>query len=555
MGLGKTAQAIASSHVLFRTKQVRRGIIIVPAALKPQWLREWSLFTSVPAAVVEGQPSERKRQYRALRSGLLIVNYEQVLKDLPELLRLAPELVVLDEAQRINNWAAKTSVFVKQLRPPWRLVLSGTPLENRLTELASLMDWVEDLALEPKWRLDTWHAVRNDGAREVIGARNPSTLRARLEGSSLRRIRREVLDQLPSRTDTRVPVPLTPEQETAHADLDRPIAKLIATSKRRPLTQPEFLQLMSLLTRQRIICNGLGQRDFEEVWPQLEGRKPNDAVLRGLFTPKLAELRELLTNLVLTQGRKVVVFSQWKRMLRLAEWATSDLLGKAGLRAAYFTGDEGQKRRTQNVIDLHDDPNTRVLFATDAGGVGLNLQRAASACIHLDLPWNPAVLEQRSGRIYRLGQAKPVEIYTLVSSSGLESRIEAIVGDKKALFDGLFDGTSDGISFEKGGSFLSTVQRLVEPVTPPESTDNPDEGESLEPEDVIDTTPMAKESIGPSPAASQPAAASQLMSGVRVERLADGRMVIEAQPEAAAALAAMFEGMAALLKQAAGGFH
>jgi SNF2 family DNA or RNA helicase len=458
---------------------------------------------------------------------------------------------VLDEAQRIKNWATKTSVFVKQLRPPWRLVLSGTPLENRLTELASLMDWIDDLALEPKWRLDAWHAVRSDGVREVTGARHLSTLRARLEGSSLRRIRREVLDQLPPRTDTRVPVPLTPEQETAHADLDRPIAKLIATSKRRPLTQPEFLQLMSLLTRQRIICNGLGQRDFEQVWPQLEGRKPNDAVLRGLFTPKLAELRELLTNLVLTQGRKVVVFSQWKRMLRLAEWATSDLLGQAGLRAAYFTGDEGQKRRTQNVVDLHDDPNTRVLFATDAGGVGLNLQRAASACIHLDLPWNPAVLEQRSGRIYRLGQTKPVEIYTLVSSSGLESRIEAIVGDKKALFDGLFDGTSDGVSFEKGGSFLSTVQRLVDPVIPPEGADSSDEGESTEPGDVVDTTPMAAEPSTPSPPATQAATASPLMLGVRVERLPDGRMVLEAQPEAAATLAAMFEGMAALLKQAA----
>src|SRR5262249_5473760 len=157
----------------------------------------------------------------------------------------------------------------------------------------------------------------------------------------------------------------------------------------------------------------------------------SEAALRGLFTPKLSELRDLIENLVLTQGRKVVVFSQWKRMLRLAEWATRDLLAGGGLRAKYFTGDESQSRRTQNVVDFHDDPSTRVLFATDAGGVGLNLQRAASACIHLDLPWNPAVLEQRSGRIHRLGQTSPVEIYALVSSTGLESRIESIVADKK----------------------------------------------------------------------------------------------------------------------------
>lgn len=116
------------------------------------WLREWKLFTSVPAAIVEGPPATRTRQYREKKPGFLIVNYEQVLKDVPELVRLSPDLVVLDEAQRIKNWAANTSLHVKQLQPAWRLVLTGTPLENRLTELASLMDWVDDLALEPNRR-------------------------------------------------------------------------------------------------------------------------------------------------------------------------------------------------------------------------------------------------------------------------------------------------------------------------------------------------------------------------------------------------------------------
>jgi hypothetical protein len=289
---------------------------------------------------------------------------------------------------------------------------------------------------------------------------------------------------------------------------------------------------------------------FEEVWPQLDGRPPNEATLRGLFCPKLSELRELVENLVLTEGRKVVVFSQWKRMLRLAEWATRDLLGGAGLRAAYFTGHESQARRTQNIVDFHDDPNTRVLFATDAGGVGLNLQRAASACIHLDLPWNPAVLEQRSGRIYRMGQLNPVEIYTLVSSSGLESRVESIVADKKALFDGLFDGTSDGVSFEKGGSFLATVQRLVEPALTPDSSEPGEDRESLETGDVVDTAPTPGASA-PIPALNPPTATNPWMAGIRMERLEDGSMRIEAPPEAAATLAAVLEGMAALFKQAA----
>jgi SNF2 family DNA or RNA helicase len=607
MGLGKTAQAIASCHVLHTTGRVKRGLIIVPAALKPQWLREWREFTAAPAAIVDGNPSERLRQYRETKSGFLLVNYEQVLKDLPELRRFSPDLVVLDEAQRIKNWAAKTSRYVKQLEPRWRLVLSGTPLENRLTELASLMDWVDDCALEPKWRLTEWHTQRSDGAHEVVGARNLDTLRERLKPATLRRVRKEVLSQLPPRTDTLVAVTMTYEQQQAHAEFDRPIATLLCTSKRRPLTQQEFLRLMSLMTQQRVICNGLAQRDFEETWPALaRGQRPSEASLRGLFSPKLVEFRELINNLVVTQGRKVVVFSQWKRMLRLADWAVSDVLEDGGARAVYFTGEESQKRRTQNIVDFHDDPRARVFFATDAGGVGLNLQRAASACVHLDLPWNPAVMEQRSGRIYRLGQTSPVEIYSLVSSSGIESRIASIVGSKKALFDGLFDGVTDAVQFEKGGSFMANLHKELGPLLPSDLGEDGDpaedgtlgddeDGQDLSeeateegdrPEDTCEPlhatahadatatptatpTPLAhglahapapvettpRELLESSPSSALAVASStpvsDLIAGIRVQRLEDGRLVLEAKPEAAATFAAMLEGVAAMLKQAA----
>lgn len=109
------------------------------------------------------------------------------------------------------------------------------------------------------------------------------------------------------------------------------------------------------------------------------------------------------------QRRKVVVFSQWRRMLSLAHWAIGDILQDLGHRAAFFTGNESRKRRTQNVVDFHDNPAVSVLLCTDAGGVGLNLQRAASSCINLELPWNPAVLEQRIARIHRRGQSEPVD--------------------------------------------------------------------------------------------------------------------------------------------------
>jgi SNF2 family DNA or RNA helicase len=373
---------------------------VVPAALKPQWLREWQLFTDVPAAVIEGNPAQRRAAFDACARGFLLGNYEQLIRDIDVVREWTPDIVVLDEAQRIKNWATKTALTVKRLDPPYRLVLTGTPMENRLDELASIVEWVDDLALEPKWRLASWHTTPVDGRTEIGGARNLDTLRVRLGTCMVRRVRHEVLSQLPARTDTRIPIEMTAEQMDEHDALNMPIAQILARAKRRPLTQAEFLRLMTLLTTQRIIANGLAQLRFEETWPDLSRiERPTESTLRGLASPKLVELRELIAQLALAQGRKVVVFSQWRRMLRLAHWATRDQLAREGVRAAFFTGEEGQKRRTQNIVDFHDDPACRVLFATDAGGVGLNLQRAASACINIELPWNPAVLEQRIGRI------------------------------------------------------------------------------------------------------------------------------------------------------------
>jgi hypothetical protein len=469
MGLGKTTQAVAACHALFRAGEVRRGLLLVPASLKSQWIREWQATSDVPVQSVDGRPEERARLYKNTRSGFLVMNYEQLLRDLPAVHRYAPEIVVLDEAQRIKNWATKSSVYVKTLCPEWRLVLTGTPMENRLEELASILDWVDDVALTPKWRLVPWHTTfEGDGGRGRAGARNLDTLRARLAPCTVRRVRREVLKQLPPRTDTRVPVEMTEQQRFEHDELIRPIAELAHRAHRRPLTQAEFLKLMQMLTMQRIISNGLGQLRFDEVWPTLSRRAPDDSLLEAALTPKLFELRRLVEELAIQQNRKVVVFSQWRNMLRLGEWATRDVLGSAARRAVFFTGAESQQQRTRSVIDLHDDPDVSVMFLTDAGGVGLNLQRAASACINLELPWNPAVLEQRIGRIYRLGQEQPIDVYNLVTEYGIESRIALLVAGKKALFSGLFDGTSDEIRFDMAGGFLKDVERLVDPVEIPE---------------------------------------------------------------------------------------
>jgi len=547
MGLGKTAQATASCHALLASGKVSRGLLIVPASLKPQWLREWRLFSDAPVAVVEGSPDQRADIYEKTRRGFLIANYEQVLRDLELMRAWKPGIVVLDEAQRIKNWATKTATYVKTLNPPFKLVLTGTPMENRLDELASLMDWVDDRALEPKWRLAPWHTIFANGSKEVIGARNLDTLRRRIGHRLLRRTRKEVLGDLPARTDTVVPVEMTEDQQDAHDALRQPIAQLMRIAQSRPLTQAQFLKLMQLLTTQRIIANGLAQSGFTAVWPDLPPQGPSGAAaLKALDSPKLAELREIVKQLAIEQGRKIVIFSQWRRMLQLAQWATRDIMEDAGLRAAFFTGKESARRRTNNIVDFHDDPDTRILFCTDAGGVGLNLQRAATCCINLDLPWNPAVLEQRIARIHRIGQEKPIDVYNLVSVASIEERIATLVRDKKALFDGLFEGTTDQITFAGSVSFLSQLKEIAEPV--PELSIDEDAAEERRVDSVV---AAADESTDPStdPVSETPRRGVQeLFAGIRVETMPDGAMRIEAPPEAAETLAGLFEAMAGMLR-------
>jgi hypothetical protein len=322
---------------------------------------------------------------------------------------------------------------------------------------------------------------------------------------------------------------------------------------------------MSLLTQQRIIANGLGQLHFEQIWPAYGSSRPDATLLEGLFAPKLAELRRLIADLVVTQKRKVVVFSQWRRMLRLAEWSLRDVLGDEGLRAVFFTGAEKQSQRTRSIVDFHDDPGAAVMFLSDAGGVGLNLQKAASACINLELPWNPAVLEQRIGRIYRLGQRRPIDVYNLVSEGSIEARIAGLVGAKQALFTGLFDGTSDEVRFETAASFLTRVERLVDLGPGPEAAATSDPAEPAEvdtelpppqAETALEDSALAdQESDATSPRARQmdgaPAtsagALSSLFEALRVERTSDGGVRIEAPPQAAESLVALFQGMAKLL--------
>jgi superfamily II DNA/RNA helicase len=276
-------------------------------------------------------------------------------------------------------------------------------------------------------------------------------------------------------------------------------------------------------------------------------------------------------------------------MLTLAHWAVGDLLAAIEVRAGFFTGAEKARRRTQNIVEFHDDPSLRMLFASDAGGVGLNLQRASNCVINMELPWNPAVFEQRIGRIYRLGQKSPIDVYNLVCEYGIESRIASLVGAKHAFFKGLFDGDSDAVQFEQAGSFIDRMKRLIDvpklaaDLEPAEALEQADAAEvSLDDEvadpyeplveaaDEAQDQPVSRSEEPPAAVTTEtesPAQRAQkegpgfgsasagevrrLFSQLEIRQGPEGQVLIEAPPEAASTLGALFEGMAAMLQAAA----
>ncbi|MFZ5764495.1 MAG: DEAD/DEAH box helicase [Thermodesulfobacteriota bacterium] len=428
MGLGKTLQAIAAAAWLREHEGVKKILIICPASLKQQWAREIKKFTGLDSRIVQGPPPERSAHYRRDDS-FFIINYELVLRDLSVISdTLRPDLIIMDEAQRIKNWRTKIAAAVKLIPSRYAFVLSGTPLENRLEDLYSLMQVVDPKILGPLWRyMIDFHVTDERG--KVLGYRNLSVLRKRLAPVMLRRDRRLVRDQLPDRIVQRLDVAMSPKQVELHDAAMSNAGKLATIAKNRPLTPTEQNRLMAALQQARMACNAAGLVD-----KKTEG------------SPKLDELENLLDELCNQSGLKAVVFSQWEQMTKMVEMR----LRKMGIGSVRLHGGVPSAKRGDLMDRFREDEAVQVFISTDAGGVGLNLQ-SASVLINLDVPWNPAVLEQRNARVHRLGQTRTVQIITMVAADSYEEQVLSLVQNKQQLFDNVIaeDASEDVVGVSK----------------------------------------------------------------------------------------------------------
>jgi SNF2 family DNA or RNA helicase len=444
MGLGKTIQAIAATEILAHHFGVAKVLVICPTSLKYQWQSEIARFTGRHGEngtrVVSGGRARRQKDY-ALDDFCKITNYEKLQPDLDLIAAWAPELVIVDEAQRVKNWNTIAARALKRIDSPFAIVLTGTPLENKLEELISIVQFIDQHRLGPTWKLLHKHQVKDESGR-VTGYTGLEAIGETLMPIMIRRRKAEVLMQLPERTDQTLLVPMTELQMTYHQENADIVAKIVQRwRKTKFLSDKDQRRLTCALQNMRMSCNSTYLLDQESD--------------HGV---KADELAALFDGLFQQPDAKAVVFSQWTR--------THDIvirrLESRGIGYVSFHGGVPSEKRPALVERFREDPDCRVFLSTDAGASGLNLQHA-STLVNMDLPWNPALLEQRIGRIHRMGQKHPVRIVNFVAKGTIEEGMLSVLAFKRSLAAGILDGGTGEISL--GGSRLNRFMKDVENVT------------------------------------------------------------------------------------------
>lgn len=439
MGLGKTVQTLAATELLCRRRGIERVLVIAPASVKYQWKTEIEKFTNRDAQVIEGLLPHRKSLY-STPVFFNLTSYELVLKDIRYMQELQPDLIVLDEAQRIRNWATATARTIKQLKSRYAFILTGTPLENKLEELFSVVEFVDGRRLGPAFRFLDEHRIIGTRGR-LIGYRGLDRIHEQLAPILIRRTRQEVLKELPERTDKIFRVPLTSQQAEPYYEQSDILARLMRKWERQGwLSEIDQKRILCCIQNMRMLCDSTFLFDKQTH-----------------HSPKLKEFREIMTDLVQEDGRKAVVFSEFERMTRLA----GEELRKLGIGFVSLHGGVPSRQRGALMEKFRKDPACKVFLSTDAGGVGLNLQ-VASVVVNFEPPWNPARLEQRIGRVHRLGQSHPVHVVHMLTENSIEERVWETLSLKKSLFAGVFDSPTDEVSFEQLGR--KTVLQAVKEI-------------------------------------------------------------------------------------------
>ena len=429
MGLGKTVQAITALRYRFRSGEAQRALVVCPKSVQTGWarhFREWA--PELEAIVVAGTIPERQEQWRALqgdRAHVGIITYGSLARDIEQVKDIPLDVLVLDEAQNIKNSATQQARAVRQLEARARWGLSGTPLENRVEDILTILRTLDPDTLPADWQARLRRAPTRRFANSLEELREmaqtpyrprprtwdevharfpelPNTLRHIM----LRRRKDDVLD-LPPIHSTIEYLQLTDEQRQAYD-----LAEREGVARLRDGTTVPIEHILALITQLKQICN------------DADG-----------YSAKLDWLEDHL-DIVVDEKDKALVVSQYVKTLQAIEPRIRRF------NPLLYTGSMATKARDDAVTAFQDDASRHaMLLSLKAGGTGLTLT-AASRVIHFDSWWNPAVIEQATARVHRIGQKKPVLVTFLVTKDTIEERIQEILDRKRELFGDVVDALS-----------------------------------------------------------------------------------------------------------------
>lgn len=445
MGLGKTAQAIAS--IIFKKDLFgfERNLVICPASLKYQWKKEIEKFSDLEANVITGKPADRYKAYQSNDQDVHIINYELVLKDLDELNKAGYHYIILDEAQKIKNFNTKTAICIKKLKKEHSLVITGTPIENKINDLYSIIQFVDPYKLTPLWEFSYQHCIFSNSSKSKInGYYDLKKLKSEVSDILKRREKRHVINELPNVIEKNIYVSLTERQQEIHTGYSGSLGKILAKKFK---TTFDWQRIMMILNSMRMVCDSTYLIDKETH-----------------NSSKLEELEDILINRLNLKNndRKVIIFSEWVTMLHLI----GERLKKIGLGFTMLTGKVPVKKRGQLIEEFSSNKDCRVFLSSEAGGAGLNLQ-VADVLINFELPWNPAKKNQRIGRIDRLGQtSSKLSIFNLIATDSIELKIMTGLMLKQNIFDGVLNKNNDidivDLSQKGRADFLRGLEEMVE---------------------------------------------------------------------------------------------
>ncbi|HHM21243.1 MAG TPA: DEAD/DEAH box helicase [Bacteroidetes bacterium] len=411
MGLGKTIQALA---VLLNRANDGPALVVAPASVVRNWYHETKRFAPTLRPLIFGQGDRTEMLDNLQPFDLLLCSYGLMQQESKRFVGKHFTTIVLDEAQAIKNRTTKRSQAAMQLQADFRIITTGTPIENHLGELWNLFNFLNPGLLGSRKRFNDTYALPieryNDTERR-------NQLKRLIQPFILRRRKSEVLNELPPKTEVTLTVQLSPEERAFYEALRRKAIENIEAGNGMAADK-RFLILAELMRLRQACCH-----------PRMVN--PNSK----LSSSKLNLLAETVEELI-AEGHKILLFSQFVKHLKLVEeWVQSQ-----GITYQYLDGSTPLDQRDKAIRAFQSGQGDLFLISLKAGGFGLNLT-AANYVIHLDPWWNPAVEDQASDRAHRIGQQKPVTIYRLVAENTIEEKIVKLHAEKRDLADSLLEGT------------------------------------------------------------------------------------------------------------------